>query len=94
MENQIFLTPEQAQKCLFKSETIHVFSNPNGMLLGMDHKRSYILEMFNEADKIEIGGETCRKMGHGIVIHKQNGDLLFVQCDDAKLREIENSIIE
>lgn len=88
-ENRVFITPEQAANCLNQGEEIHTFRNPAGMLLGMDYRRETVLRVFNEADKIEIGGEQCRRMKHAIVVHKKDGGLLFVEANEDKINELD-----
>lgn len=81
---QIFLTPEQAISTLLEGDYIHTFRNPNGMMLGCDWKRKDIINLINEnPNKIELGGDTCRGMKHGLIIHSDG--ILFIECDDSIL---------
>ena len=86
MERQ-FITPEQALSILNEGEEIHTFRNPNGMLLGADWDRQNVIDEINkEGAVLEIGGETCRKMNHGLVINQS----LFVEADEEKIKLIDS----
>ena len=85
------LTIEQATKCLHNGKYIHIYRNAPFGLVGADWHRKEVIKEFENADKIEIGGEQCRAIGHGIVVipkgAKKQSDLLFVECNNEKLEE-------
>lgn len=79
-----FITPKEAISLLNEDEQIHTFRNPNGMLLGCDHSRESIIERLEaNPDKIEIGGDTCRRMKHGIIL--DDDGYLFIETNEEKL---------
>lgn len=68
-----------------KGKTVHVYCNPNGMLIGADWDLKDVHSEFeSHPDSIEIGGEMCRRMGHAIVVHRNDGPWFFAN-DKAKL---------
>jgi hypothetical protein len=87
--DRVFITPEQAANCLNEGAEIHTFVNPSGMLIGADWRREIVIKTFAEADKIEIGGDQCRKMKHGLVVHRKGGGLLFVEANEEKINELD-----
>ena len=79
-----FITPEEAISLLNDGDTIHTFRNSPGMLMGADHSRKSILKTINDnPDKIEIGGEGCRSMNHGLVVNDDGP--LFIETNEEKL---------
>ena len=54
-------------------------------------KREQIIKMIKTAEDIQIGGECCREMSHGLVLMPKDSktiyDYYFVECDDNKLKE-------
>lgn len=82
------ITPEEAERLIIEGDMIHTFSNPAGFLIGTEIKRDILIKKLQDnPDKIEIGGETCRELGHGIVFH-DNG-FLFIETDRKKLQEFD-----
>jgi len=78
------LTPDEAINLLNDGDEIHTFRNPAGALIGCDHKRENIIERIKaNPDKLEIGGEMCRNMKHGLIIHDDG--VLFVETNEDKL---------
>ena len=79
-----FITPEEAINLLNNDEQIHTFRNPNSMLIGADHDRESIIERLEaNPDKIQIGGEQCRRMKHGLIL--EDGGYLFIETNEEKL---------
>lgn len=75
-----FITPEEAIALLDpNADRIHTFRS--GMILiGADWDKSDIIQTLKDnPDSIQIGGEQCRAMGHGLVVDS-NG-LLFIEVD-------------
>ena len=65
------LTVEEALYCVGDKEQIHTFINAPFGLIGADWSRENLIEKLENAQDIQIGGEACRNMGHGIVLsHK------------------------
>lgn len=91
---KIFLTADEAIS-LLKGSHIHTFRNSPMMLIGADWSKKSLVKLLKEVppDSIEIGGEQCRKMGHGLVVWTSENDPLFVQVDDNKLTELENQAV-
>lgn len=88
-DKKIFLTPSQAIELLADSEHIHTFRSGHGIMMGADWRKVDIIKLLNRLPEksIEIGGQTCRRMGHGLVCHHDGP--LFIECNDRKLEELE-----
>lgn len=86
-----YLTVDQAIACLNEGDTIHTFLNPaDSILLGADWSRESVIETLNShPDEIEIGGEGCRSMKHGLVVWR-GGEPVFIQADEEKLKQFDN----
>lgn len=83
--SKIILTAEEALSLVIEGENVHTFRNPNGsMLMGCDISRTRLVELINQSDQVELGGEMCRKMKHGLVVWTGD-DPLFVETDMVKL---------
>lgn len=92
-EQRFWLTPEQAESVLLPGNTVHTFRNPRLILIGCDCSRESILEKFQQHSKdIEIGGPSCKNMGHGLVVWTDDSNPLFVECDTEKLEALEKSL--
>lgn len=91
MEERIYLTVEQVQELWDENDGyVHIQKNPQaGMFMGFDKKVETLLEEMKEADAIEIGGENCMAMGHGIFVlpkgAKYHHELFFIQHDKEKM---------
>ena len=89
-EEKIFISSKEAISILLDGEDIHTFRNSSFMLIGCDWRRQDILDLLKEHDgNIEIGGEQCQRMGHGLVVYTSPADPLFIECDKEKLKELE-----
>lgn len=77
------LTTEQALSLISDKEYIHTFISLPNVLIGAEWKREDIVRAIYE-HSCEMGGEMCRKMGHGLAILKGN-DPMFVEVDDDAL---------
>lgn len=78
------ITPDEAINLLNEDEHIHTFRNPNGMLLGADWNRVGLIERIRaNPDKLEIGGDMCRGMKHGLILHDDG--ILFIETNEEKL---------
>ena len=65
-DEKVFLSYEQAVSLLPDGDDMHVFLNPNGMLLGADWSRKAVLDILHKGE-CQIGGDMCISMGHGLV---------------------------
>lgn len=84
-EEKKFLTKEQALSCLIiKENQVHNFIPAPFGIIGADWSIEDVKECLESANSIEIGGEQCRKMGHGIAVTKQE-NVYFFEADNNKL---------
>jgi hypothetical protein len=89
MEEKVLLSYDQAVAMLEDGDgDVHVFMNPAGMLIGADWRREQVLKML-KVGKCELGGEMCKKMGHGLVCAHQ-GKYHFVQTKKATAEMVES----
>ena len=96
MENQkVFLSEAQAIHLLGKFKKIHTYSqSPNGMLFGLDWNRKDLVKLIKtKGTTMSGGGPKCRAHGHGLIIHKSDGDL-FVAVDNEELDIAEKEAIK
>jgi hypothetical protein len=86
------LTTEEAIGLLPDTELIHTFT-PGPILIGADWTRERVLQFIRDGH-VELSGDMARRMRHGIMISKMdpvasdegwNGQVYFVQTDEAKL---------
>lgn len=75
-DNSVLLSYDQAVSMLADGDDVHVFLNPNGMLIGADWSRQSVLDMIRVGAP-QIGGDACLSMGHGLVC-KHEGRFHFV----------------
>lgn len=59
-------------------------------------ERTEIVKKIKHSDVLELAGPTARGMGHGLCIYNNNAidtfDILFIETDEEKLKELEKSI--
>lgn len=67
-EQRITLTAEQAIALLPDGDTVHTFRSTTMCLIGADWSRDKLIEAL-QSGRIEIGGEQCRAVYHGLVLH-------------------------
>lgn len=92
-DKKIFLTPEQAKSVLLPGKQVHTFRSGGMALLGCDWSRKSILKAIDDNhDRIEIGGDQCKRMGHGLVVWTSLTEPLFIECDKAKLQKLEDEL--
>ena len=90
-KSKLFITPEQAISLLAEGEYIHTF-RANRVLIGADRTREEVINLFNDYPKsIQIGGNQCVLLGHGIVVEDITG-YLFISHDKQKLIDFEKSV--
>lgn len=89
-DKKINLTLEEAENVLIVHDsTVHTFRNPGGILLGADHNHKNLLKKMMEfKDTLQIGGEACKNMNHGLVLFDDIG-ALFIESDNKKLDRYE-----
>ena len=79
------ITFEEAVSLLNEGETIHTFRNGGAMLLGCDYSREGVLYIIKQHEStLEIGGEACRNLKHGLVVEDSAG-YLFIETNEDKL---------
>ena len=93
MNDKVILTKEQAVALLGKRKDIHTFRSGTGILFGADWTRKGLLKAIQDTDLIEIGGEACKRMGHGLVVWTGN-DPLFVEVDKDKIEALEKQLVK
>lgn len=92
-EEIIHLKPEEALELLdFNSDkSVHTQKQLGNMFIGADNSYESIKKSLEEAEDIQVGGENCQAMGHGIVIFPKNAkyqsDLLFVAHNKEKIKQ-------
>lgn len=85
-DENIYLTIPEAESILPEGDAIHTFVNPNGgMIIGVEHRRESVLENIRNANNLQLGGDTCKAMGHALVINSR----LFVEADKKKVQDME-----
>ncbi len=87
-EQRVYLSKSDALNLIGKRDPVHVFLNPNGMLVGADWSMEEIDKLLSEATLIEVGGNYCVSMGHPVVAIKE-GRPHFIEAkltDEIKLR--------
>lgn len=95
MENEsdrIILTEKQAKKLIGKRKDIHTFRSGTGILMGCDWSRKSLMEAIANSKLIEIGGDQCKKMGHGLVVWTSDYNPLFVEVDKEEIQKLENEL--
>ena len=71
--DKVYLTAEQAEQCLdIRDGLVHCFVDAHPVLLGTEWPIEDVRKALNDAEHIELGGELCRGMGHGIVVFSKN----------------------
>ncbi len=84
--SRINITTEQAISLLQKTKMIHTFRSMSYTLVGAYWKRSELIKAIKNSE-CEIGGDQCKRMGHGLVVHI--GGPLFVEVPKDKIEELE-----
>lgn len=87
-DEKIILTKAQAKSLLARRKQIHTFRSGRGLLIGADWEKDSLLKEIDNSEMLEIGGEQCKRMGHGLVVWTGN-EPLFVEVDSAKLEKLE-----
>ena len=90
---RITLTPEQAESVLPDGEMVHNFVCGGTILIGCDYLRPDAIRALHEASNIEIGGEQCRAMKHGLAVKGEHGWSFFA-ADEDKLAALEAQLAQ
>lgn len=87
-EERIFITPEEALKCLcVKDNQVHCILNPVlNIMVGADWPIEDVKETLWKSKTIEIGGEQCLSLGHGIVATERKTPHFF-EHDEEKIKK-------
>lgn len=76
------LTQEQAIAMLADGETVHVFRNVAGFLIGANWTRAQVIEAIQKSGQCELAGPQAEKSGHGLVVFPPDAefhsDVFFV----------------
>lgn len=92
-EEKLYLTFSEALKCLKtngkgKDKAIHTFRLAGIGLIGADWEYIKILKAMKKYQKsIEVGGNTCQSMNHGIAF-KDDVSYVFVETNPIKLNKL------
>ena len=87
--NKLILTTDQAIGLLSNDERIHTFTQAGPAILGCDVDRNELIEIINKSE-CEIGGEQCKRMGHGLAVW--NNGPMFIEVDKDKIEELEKQL--
>lgn len=90
---RVILTKEQAISALKPGDRIHTFLSGGMILMGADWDRKDALEVIEQAELIELSGDTARAMGHGLAMF-HNGRYFFVESNEEVLAEIEAKCLD
>ena len=92
---KVYITTQQAINILTDRQLVHTLCNL-GILVGANWERTEIVKKIKHSDVLELAGPTARGMGHGLCIYNNNAidtfDILFIETDEEKLKELEKSI--
>ena len=91
-EEKILLTADEAISLLPDGDYVHNYLNPNsGLFLGCDFEREDAEKHIRAAVQREIGGPSCQRMKHGLVVWKTEKELSFFETDMDKLKAFEDA---
>jgi hypothetical protein len=80
-DDKCLLTPDQAIAMLDPDgENIHTLRSAPLCMLGADWERSDLIKAIRTAAGLEIGGDMCKGMNHGLVVWTERDNPLFVEC--------------
>lgn len=89
-DEKIILTADEAISLLPPGKYVHNYLNPSaGMFLGCDFDRDDAEKHIRDAVQIEIGGENCQRMKHGLVVWSAENKLSFFETNMDKLAAME-----
>lgn len=93
---RVFITVEDALSLIGTRKEVHTFRNPGpNIMIGADHSKQSITKTIKDAHKLEIGGDMCKNMGHGLVIWENESERpLFVEVDKVELQALEDKILQ
>ena len=83
IEEKVFLSKEEALKIAnIKDGRIHCFLSTSICLTGADWSVESFREHLNKSEEIEVGGDTCRGMGHALVLWYNKEPYFFEHKED------------
>jgi len=83
------LTFKEAKALLNKGKYVHTYRQGGYALFSADWLKKDLLEAMKKNEStLEIGGELCRKMKHGLVL-KDSAGHLFIETDMDKLNSFD-----
>ena len=97
VDKKKLLTPEQAKEILALDNygMVHTFLNGSGMLIGADYSKKSIYKNIDDAERLEVTGESSQRIYHGLAIipkdAKLQGDILFVETNMKLLKKYDAS---
>ncbi|MHB0967423.1 MAG: hypothetical protein ACYC36_13320 [Bellilinea sp.] len=81
MDDNVFLTVEQAIAMLPNTEEIHTFCSLGFGVLGASWTREEVIGLIENAPEggIRLAGETATKMGHKLAVVEAKGRVHFIE---------------
>lgn len=92
-DERVFLDKDEALRLLSDHEEIHTFRDAGACLIGADWEREELVKAISGGCSAEIGGDACRKVGHGLVLFV-DAKPLFVEVDDAMVQALVDKSLE
>ncbi len=91
-DEKIILTADEAISLLAAGENVHNYVNnvPN-MFIGCDYSRDEAEEHIRKALACEIGGPSCKRMKHALVVWSTETSLSFFETDMEKVEAMERA---
>ena len=90
--DKITIPLERALKVMPDTEYVHTFRSGGLTLLGADWERSKLIEAMGRADEIEIGGDACKSINHGLVFFDDAGAVFVEGAKDTDWEALEASL--
>lgn len=87
-DERCVITPDEAESLLADGEYVHNYTR-GPFMLGADWPRAEAIAALRAAAEIEIGGPSCKAMGHPLAVHEPTGRVSFFAADMAKVEAFE-----
>jgi hypothetical protein len=79
-DEKVKISVDRAISIMADGDQVHTFRQAGFALLGCDWDRGELIDRFRRSpDDIELGGEACQGMNHGLVLMDNSGPL-FIEC--------------
>lgn len=79
------LTYDEAILLLNDGDEIHCIRNGSNLIVGCNHSRESLLKnMKDHEETLELGGETCSSLNHGLVLCDESG-YLFIKTNKERI---------